>query len=158
MVKETKFYQLLGVDPGADDSTLKKAYRKLALKYHPDRNHGDGDKFMEISLAYQVLSNPEKRMLYDQGGEQAIKEVGVEKVYTKEEDMKIIGFILENKYPWKDVKSNSMWQLMVHRKIVPDRTWQSLKERFFMFIQRNLESNSHYYGLDKEQTKKLLFY
>ena len=76
MVKETKFYDLLGVAPTADDSSLKKAYRKLAMKYHPDKNPEAGEKFKEISMAYETLSNPEKRRLYDQAGEQGIKEGG----------------------------------------------------------------------------------
>jgi len=78
MVKETKFYDILGVKADANDNDLKKAYRKLALKYHPDKNKesGVGEKFKEISMAYEVLSNPEKRKLYDQHGEQGIKEGG----------------------------------------------------------------------------------
>ena len=78
MVKETKFYDLLGVKPGASDSELKKAYRKLALKYHPDKNPGPeaGEKFKEISMAYEILSNEDKRRIYDMHGEQGIKEGG----------------------------------------------------------------------------------
>lgn len=79
MVKETKLYDLLGVSPTCDDSQLKKAYRKLAMKYHPDRNDGDAaaqEKFKEISQAYDILSDSEKREIYDRGGEQAIKEGG----------------------------------------------------------------------------------
>jgi len=75
-VKETKFYDLLGVSPTASDSDLKKAYRKMALKYHPDKNPNAGEKFKEISMAYEVLSNSEKRRLYDVHGEQGIKEGG----------------------------------------------------------------------------------
>merc|ERR1712127_836540 len=79
MVKETKFYDLLGVAPAADDNQLKKAYRKLAMKWHPDKNPGDAkaqEKFKEISEAYGILSDKEKRSTYDNYGEQGLKEGG----------------------------------------------------------------------------------
>jgi len=65
------YYEILGVKKDATPEEIKKVYRKLALKYHPDRNSSDGDaekKFKEINEAYQVLSNPEKRVRYDQFG------------------------------------------------------------------------------------------
>ena len=68
------FYELLGVDRSADSGTLKSAYRKLAMKYHPDRNPGDKSaekKFKKVSEAYEVLSNPEKKSAYDQYGHDA---------------------------------------------------------------------------------------
>ena len=65
------YYEVLGVDKGADEATIKKAYRALAKKNHPDVNPGDKDaeeRFKEINEAYQVLSNPQKRQQYDQFG------------------------------------------------------------------------------------------
>ena len=66
------YYQILGVERNAAEADIKKAYRKLALKYHPDRNPGDKtaeERFKEINEAYQVLSDAEKRARYDQLGE-----------------------------------------------------------------------------------------
>ena len=64
-------YKLLGVDKSADDNTLKKAYRKLAMKHHPDKG-GDEKKFKDISEAYEILSDPNKRKTYDLGGYEAL--------------------------------------------------------------------------------------
>ncbi len=72
MVRDSKFYDILGVSSTANDAELKSAYRKLALKYHPDKNPDAGDKFKEISHAYEVLSNPDKRAAYDRYGEDGL--------------------------------------------------------------------------------------
>ncbi len=73
---EQDFYELLGVDRQASEGDLKKAYRKLAMKYHPDRNQGDAEaeaKFKEISQAYDILSDEEKRDAYDRFGHAAFQ-------------------------------------------------------------------------------------
>ncbi len=71
MSEKRDYYEILGVSKSANESEIKKAYRKMALKYHPDKNPGDAEaegKFKEAAEAYEVLSNPEKRSRYDQFG------------------------------------------------------------------------------------------
>lgn len=71
-VDTTKFYEVLGVPKDADVAAIKKAYRKQALAHHPDRG-GDQEKFKEIGKAYEVLSDPEKRKIYDEMGEEGLE-------------------------------------------------------------------------------------
>ncbi|KAI9698180.1 MAG: Type I HSP40 co-chaperone [Candelina mexicana] len=79
MVKDNKFYDLLGVSPGANDAELRSAYKKGALKHHPDKNAHNpeaAEKFKEISHAYEVLSDSQKRQIYDQYGEEGLEQGG----------------------------------------------------------------------------------
>ena len=79
MADKRDYYEVLGVDKNADDATLKKAYRQLAKKYHPDVNPGDKEaeaKFKEATEAYSVLSDPDKRRQYDQFGHAAFENGG----------------------------------------------------------------------------------
>jgi molecular chaperone DnaJ len=70
MANKRDYYEVLGIDKNATDEDIKKAFRKLAFKYHPDHNHEDktGDAFKEINEAYEVLSDREKRAIYDRYG------------------------------------------------------------------------------------------
>ncbi|RHZ47304.1 type I HSP40 co-chaperone YDJ1 [Aspergillus thermomutatus] len=76
MVKDTKLYDVLGVPDTASEAQLKTAYKKGALKYHPDKNANNpeaAEKFKEMSRAYEILSDPQKRQLYDQFGEEGLE-------------------------------------------------------------------------------------
>lgn len=72
----SEYYQTLGVDRSADDASIKKAYRKLALKWHPDKNPDNKDeadrRFKNISEAYDVLSDPDKKRIYDKYGKEGL--------------------------------------------------------------------------------------
>ncbi|KAK7791942.1 hypothetical protein R5R35_002431 [Gryllus longicercus] len=76
--KEDDYYKLLGVSRNASEREIKKAFRKLAVKYHPDKNKEKGaeEKFQELAQAYEVLSDPEKRKKYDQFGKAAFSQNG----------------------------------------------------------------------------------
>ena len=79
MINKRDYYDVLGVNQNADDDELKANYRKLALKYHPDRNPDDKiaeEKFKEASEAYEVLRDPQKRNIYDQFGHQGLEGSG----------------------------------------------------------------------------------
>ncbi len=79
MAQKRDYYDVLGVSRGASDDDLKKAYRRLAMKYHPDRNPGDKsaeERFKEASEAYQVLSDAERRAQYDRFGHRAFESGG----------------------------------------------------------------------------------
>ena len=74
------FYEILGVKKSASDDEIKKSYRKLAMKYHPDRNKDDKEserKFKEATAAYEALKDPERRAAYDQYGHDAFRQGGM---------------------------------------------------------------------------------
>jgi molecular chaperone DnaJ len=77
-VSERSYYELLGVEKTADEISLKKAFRKLALEYHPDRNPEPeaAERFREIQEAYAVLSDPQKREIYDRYGKEGLRSGG----------------------------------------------------------------------------------
>jgi molecular chaperone DnaJ len=73
------YYEVLGLEKSANDEDIKKAYRKLAIKYHPDKNPGDKsaeEKFREATEAYEILKDPKKRQQYDQFGHAAFEQAG----------------------------------------------------------------------------------
>src|SRR3569833_3397739 len=81
MMVEQDYYELLGVQRGADDAAIKSAYRRLAKECHPDRHNGCGDKeaqFKALNQAYEILKDPQKRAAYDRFGHAAFQNGGGE--------------------------------------------------------------------------------
>ena len=78
-MEKRDYYEVLGVSRDAGDDEIKKAYRKLALQFHPDRNPGDPEaesRFKEAAEAYEVLHDGEKRQVYDQFGHEGLQGTG----------------------------------------------------------------------------------
>ena len=95
----TDYYEILGVSRDADSNEIKKAYRKLALKYHPDRNPGDKkaeENFKEAAEAYEVLRNGEKKKIYDLYGHDGLKGTGFSGFGSFEDIFSSFGDIFEN--------------------------------------------------------------
>lgn len=93
------YYEILMVSKSASDGEIKKAYRDLAKKYHPDLNPGDGDaeaKFKEASEAYEVLKDPNKRTIYDQYGHQGLKNQGFSGFSNAEDIFSSFGDIFDS--------------------------------------------------------------
>ncbi|HEY7329363.1 MAG TPA: molecular chaperone DnaJ [Gemmataceae bacterium] len=96
MASKRDYYEVLAVARDADDDTLKKAYRKLAMQYHPDRNVGDAEaeaKFKEASEAYDVLRDPQKRQLYDRYGHAGLEGTGMPNFANADAVMDLFGDI-----------------------------------------------------------------
>lgn len=92
------YYKTLGLSRGASEEDIKKAYKKMALKFHPDKNKSPGaeEKFKEIAEAYEVLSDPQKRAVFDQYGEEGLK--GMDRYLSILQDI-CIGFIF--RWSWQ---------------------------------------------------------
>jgi len=116
MVKRD-YYDILGVSRNAAEDEIKKAYRQLALKYHPDRSPGDNEaeeKFKEASEAYEVLKDPQKRSLYDQFGHEGLKGVGFQGFTGFEEIFSSFGDIFEDLFGFSG-RSRRRDRSYVHR-------------------------------------------
>lgn len=109
---EVDLYELLEINDTAEVSDIKKSYRKLSVKYHPDKNPAEADLFNSIRDAYEVLSNPEKRVLYDTGGLQAVRDAEQGKLQAGEDIQETVSLSLAEFY------SGARKTVRVRRRII----------------------------------------
>mmetsp|Transcript_721 Transcript_721/g.1259 ORF Transcript_721/g.1259 Transcript_721/m.1259 type:complete len:469 (+) Transcript_721:37-1443(+) len=101
-------YEVLGIPEDSDDATIKKVYRKLSIKYHPDKNPDEASKakFAEIRDAYEILNDPDKKILYDTGGMSAVKDSEHGKIQTTSDVNAEIEVSLEDLYLSREFNAN----------------------------------------------------
>merc|ERR1719253_2526820 len=110
LLSEKDLYKILGVSRGAKVEEIKKAYRKLSLKYHPDKNPDDADakpKFQRIAEAAAVLSDPKKRLKYDKSGDMDLEDFDMDQfmnmwVGEMMEDGGMVDEMMKSVAPWTD--------------------------------------------------------
>lgn len=121
MVKDTEYYDILGLNPDASPDEIKKAYRKLALQNHPDKNPLNEEKFKEINTAYEILSNEEKRKKYDLFGKHEPQINPFEQFFQKKEEEKGESIVHTCQISLSDVYNSTLKKICVERRIVcPD--------------------------------------
>merc|ERR1719272_1796722 len=121
MPKETKLYDALGVSPGASASEIKKAYRKKAMKYHPDKNKGDTaaeEKFKMCSAAYDVLSDDEKKQTYDMHGEAGLKGGGMGRGRSQRDTSRTRDVVHQLRVTLTDLYNGKVKKLAINRKVL----------------------------------------
>merc|ERR1719190_76423 len=93
-------YEILGLPDDADEADIKKVYRKLSIKYHPDKNPDEESKrkFAEVRDAYEILNDPDKKILYDTGGMEAVKNVDKGNVEKGDDVGMNLGITLQELY------------------------------------------------------------
>ena len=144
---EKDYYKILGVSRNATQEEIKKAYRKLALKYHPDRNPGDKEaeeKFKEINEAYAVLSDPEKRAQYDKFGY-----AGFRQRYTQEDIFR--GFDIGDIFKDFGFTTESIFDLIFGRK--KRRRTFSFDDIFGRFYEVDFETPTYTKTYTAEEVK-----